>query len=137
MDYKFRSNCPISSVLDIIGDKWSLLILRDLMFAGKKTFGEFSSSTEKIATNILTDRLQTLEQTGLITKGKLPDNKKTNIYKLTEKGIDFLPILVEVMLWSNKHLNDHVSEENQKVAAMIQKDKEAFIKGMRSRLASS
>ena len=77
--FRFRSHCPISSTLDIIGDKWSLFILRDLCFVGKLTFCDFSNSQEKIAHSILADRLKKLEGHGLIGKGKAEDNKKTVI----------------------------------------------------------
>ncbi len=128
MENNFRSSCPISSTLDLVGDKWSLLILRDIMFSGKKTFGEFASSPEGIATNILSDRLSNLEKSGIITKGKLPNNKKKNIYSLTDKGVTFLPLLVEVILWSNKNLQEHITENTKELAKSILKDKEAFLK---------
>jgi DNA-binding HxlR family transcriptional regulator len=136
MEINFRSTCPISSALDIVGDKWSLLILRDIMFSNKKTFSEFASSPEGIATNILSDRLSNLEKSGIISKGKLPDNKKTNIYSLTDKGITFLPLLVEVILWSNKNLQEHITESTKKLAKTILKDKEEFIKLMSVKLKS-
>lgn len=123
---KFRSTCPISSALDIVGDKWSLLIIRDLAFVKKKTFGEFSNSEEKIASNILSHRLKFLEESGIITKNKIPENKKTIIYSLTEKGVDFLPVIVEYILWSNKYLN-HIAEEAKEFAAMLNQDKKTII----------
>lgn len=134
MAVNFRSSCPISSALDIVGDKWSLLILRDMMFSAKKTFSEFASSSEGIATNILSARLSNLEKSGLIRKGKLPGNKKTNIYSLTEKGITFLPLLVEVILWSNQNLQEHITENTKKLAKTIIDDKEKFIKLMSTKL---
>lgn len=134
MEINFRSTCPISSALDIIGDKWSLLILRDLMFSGKRTFSEFASSPEGIATNILSDRLFNLEKSGIITKGKLPHNKKTNIYSLTETGKTFLPLLVEVILWSHKNLQEHITADTKKLAETILKDKESFLKLMSVKL---
>lgn len=94
-----RSNCPISSALDTIGDKWSLLILRDLMFTEKRTYSEFQASEEGIATNILAARLSALEASGLIHKSADPDNGRRNIYRLTEKGIDLLPAVVELNHW--------------------------------------
>ncbi len=104
---KFRSSCPIASTLDILGDKWSLLLIRDMLIKGKKTYKEFSLSDEKIATGILASRLKQLEAFGFITKRKLPDNKKENIYLLTEKGIDLAPLIVEVTLWGEKHMRVH------------------------------
>ena len=103
MKNKFRSNCLIASTLDIIGDKWSLLIIRD-MFVGKKTFKEFLMAPEKIAPGILSSRLKWLESLELITKRKLPENKKENIYLLTEKGIDLAPIITEILVWSDKNV---------------------------------
>ncbi len=134
MEINFRSSCPISSALDIIGDKWSLLIIRDMMFFGKKTFSEFAGSYEKIATNILAARLAGLEQTGLISKSKLPENKKTNIYALTQTGIDYLPVLIEVILWSEVHLATHISKEMKQLAVKIRKDKAGFTKAYHQKL---
>lgn len=99
----YRTDCPISTALDIFGDKWSLLIIRDLMFKGKNTYGDFLNSEEKIATNILADRLTLLECAGIISKHKHPDSKAKVLYKLTDKGIDLLPVLVEIIEWSAKH----------------------------------
>jgi len=130
----FRSSCPISSALDIIGDKWSLLVLRDIMFFGKKTFTEFADSPEKIATNILSDRLSNLEKSGIISKGKLPHNKKTNIYSVTDKGILFLPVLVEIILWSDENLSDQITIDTKKLAQEIRSDKDSFITLMHAKL---
>ncbi|WP_127140597.1 winged helix-turn-helix transcriptional regulator [Flagellimonas marinaquae] len=104
MRSKFRSTCPIATALDIIGDKWSLLILRDMLTSGKKTFKEFSESQEGIAPGILSARLKWLEENELITKQKLPHNQKENIYLLTEKGIELAPIIMELIIWSDKNL---------------------------------
>lgn len=97
-----RSSCPISSALDIIGDKWSLLILRDLMFTEKRTYGELQASEEGIATNILATRLSTLEEAGIVHKSPDPENGRRNIYRLTEKGIELLPVVVELNYWMLK-----------------------------------
>lgn len=104
MRSEFRSTCPVASALDIIGDKWSLLIMRDMLTQGKKTFKEFSESQEGIAPGILSARLKWLEENELITKQKLPHNQKENIYLLTEKGIELAPIIVELIVWSDKNL---------------------------------
>ena len=106
MGCTFRSKCPVSSALDVMGDKWSLLIIRDMLFKHKKTFKAFSSSEEGIATNILSDRLSKLEEYGIISKGKLPDNKKANIYTLTEKGLELMPVLLELLLWGDKNIRE-------------------------------
>lgn len=104
-EVKHRSDCPVSSVLDIIGDKWTLLIIRDLFSSGQCTYGDFLKSAEKIATNILADRLERLEHTGIIIKLEHPESKAKVLYKLTEKGIDMFPILVELVVWASKHLD--------------------------------
>jgi DNA-binding HxlR family transcriptional regulator len=98
-----RSHCPLTNALDIFGDKWSLIIIRDL-FLGKKTFTEFMRSNEKIASNILTNRLEFLINHGLLEVTKLPNDNKTKIYYLTNKGIDMYPIMYEMMCWSNRNL---------------------------------
>lgn len=98
-----RSHCPISLALDIFGDKWTLLIVRDLVFADKKTYGEFLKSEEKIATNILASRLRALEEASIITRTQSPEDKRRELYSLTEKGKDLTPILIEMALWSAKH----------------------------------
>ena len=102
---KKRSECPISCSLDIFGDKWSLLIIRDMMFFNKSTYGEFLKSEEGIATNILASRLQSLEENKLIEKLEHPDSKAKVLYKLTQKAIDLLPIIVEIQLWAEKHFD--------------------------------
>ena len=106
MKNKFRSGCPISSALDVVGDKWSLLIIRDLLVKHKKTFKEISDSDEKIAPSILSARLKLLESYKLIFKTKVPDNKKENIYLLTEKGIRLTPIIIEFSLWGNSNMRE-------------------------------
>ncbi|KZN59822.1 hypothetical protein N473_02600 [Pseudoalteromonas luteoviolacea CPMOR-1] len=98
-----RSDCPISNVLDIVGDKWSLLIIRDLMFFGKHSYSELQNSEEKMATNILSSRLEKLETHGLINKQPDKKDKRKKVYQLTASGIDLLPILLEMILWSAKH----------------------------------
>jgi DNA-binding HxlR family transcriptional regulator len=103
MKNKFRSSCPIASTLDIIGDKWSLLIIRDMLLGHKRTFKEILVSDETIAPSILSDRLKLLECFDLITKRKLPQNLKENIYLLTEKGIGLTPIIVEIVLFADEN----------------------------------
>ena len=100
---KDRSNCPLTCALDIIGDKWSLIIIRDI-FLGKKTFTEFLKSKERIATNILTNRLELLISNKLLKVTKMPNDQKTKIYYLTDAGIDMYPIIYEMMQWSDKNV---------------------------------
>jgi len=120
-----RSDCPISSILDIIGDKWSLLIIRDIMMQGKNTYNEFLKSEEKIATNILADRLCMLERAGILAKEEHPASKAKIFYRLTQQGIDLLPILVEMILWSDKYLD--IARQSREFAGMLNKNKEAII----------
>ena len=106
MKKEFRSGCPIASSLDIIGDKWTLLIIRDMLVEHKKTFKEISDSYEKIAPSILSARLKLLATYKLITKRKFPENKKENIYLLTEKGIHLAPLIIEFSLWGNSNMQE-------------------------------
>jgi DNA-binding HxlR family transcriptional regulator len=106
MKIEFRSCCPISSALDVVGDKWSLLIIRDMLIKHKKTFKEISDSSERIAPSILSARLKLLESYKLIFKTKVPCNKKENIYLLTEKGIRLAPIIIEFSLWGNANMQE-------------------------------
>ncbi|UTW61530.1 helix-turn-helix transcriptional regulator [bacterium SCSIO 12741] len=106
MNHSFRCQCPITSAVDIIGDKWTIVIVKQMLIEGKTTFKDFTDSTEAIATNILSTRLKNLESFGLITKEKLPHNKKTNIYLLTERGLALAPVILELTLWSDEHLRE-------------------------------
>ena len=87
-----RTHCPISYALDVFGDKWALLIVRDLMFKGKRYYREFAESEEGIATNVLADRLAKLEAEGLITRTLDPENARQRVYELTERGLEFAPL---------------------------------------------
>jgi DNA-binding HxlR family transcriptional regulator len=98
-----RSGCPISIALEIFGDSWSLLIVRDLMFKGLHTFNEFLAAGEGIASNILTDRLAKLEAAGIVTKSAHEADARRFRYRLTEKGIDLAPALAEIVLWSARY----------------------------------
>ena len=129
---KKRSECPVSCSLDIWGDKWSLLIIRDMMFSQKSTYGDFLKSAEGIATNILASRLQSLEEGKLIEKLEHPGSKAKVLYKLTQKGIDLLPIIVEVYLWAEKYFDIPADLKAQIKEA--KKDKDGFIKSMTKQL---
>jgi len=106
MKKEFRSGCPISSTLDVVGDKWSLLIIRDMLIKHKRTFKEISDSHERIAPSILSARLKLLASYKLIFKTKALDNKKENIYLLTEKGIRLTPIIMEFSLWGDSNMRE-------------------------------
>ena len=105
-----RSGCPINLTLEAVGDRWSLLIIRDMIFGNRRHFRELLlNSEEGIATNILADRLKTLLAEGIISKAEDPSHKQKAIYSLTEKGIELLPVLAQMAAWGYKHLP--VSEE--------------------------
>ncbi len=129
---KKRSDCPVSCSLEIWGDKWSLLIIRDMMFAGKSTYGDFLKSPEAISTNILASRLQDLEATGIIKKMDHPDSKAKVMYKLTQKGIDLLPVIVEIQLWADVYMD--LSPEVKTIMQEIKTNKEDFIKKKKDEL---
>lgn len=98
-----RSDCPISCALDILGDKWTMLVVRDL-FLGKQRFSEFMETKEGIKTNILTDRLKRLEQAGLISRNPYQNNPPRYEYELTKTGKDLWPVLKEIIQWSNRNI---------------------------------
>ncbi len=100
---KQRSGCPVSISLEIFGDRWSLLILRDLMVRGLRTFKEFQEAGEGIATNILADRLKKLEAAGMIAAEVEGSDARRVNYRLTEKGIDLAPVLLELLIWGARH----------------------------------
>lgn len=119
-----RSLCPINLVLEAVGDSWSMLIIRDLMLRGHTSYQAFLRSEEKIATNILADRLSKLEQNGLITKSADPADARKFIYALTQKGADLAPLLVEMTLYSLKH--EPRIDMPKEVVVEMQKNKQAF-----------
>lgn len=97
-----RSDCPINYLLEIVGDKWSLLIVRDIALFGKTAYGEFLDSDEKIATNILSSRLGMLETNGIISKKQSATNKMRFVYSLTQPGIDLIPLILDILVWTSK-----------------------------------
>lgn len=129
----FRSSCPLATTLDIIGDKWSLLLVRDMLMGGKKTFKEFSESTERIAPGILSSRLKWLETNELLTKRKLPENQKENIYLLTEKAIGLAPVIVEIILWSDKNMRSQNPEMFSIAEAGFDQDKWRITEGIQTK----
>ena len=106
LDKIFRCDCPITSALDVVGDKWTLVIIKLMLLEYKKTFKDFYESDESIAPNILSARLKTLSKTGFITKVNHPDNKKTFIYNLTEKGLSLTPVITELASWSHNNVRE-------------------------------
>lgn len=131
-EVKKRSDCPISSTLDVFGDKWSFLIIRDLMSAKQCTYGDFLKSPEGIATNILAARLVMLEENKIIEKLNHPDSKAKVLYRLTRKGIDLLPVLIEIHMWFEKYFP--ISEHHKKIHAIIKKDRAGYIENLTKRL---
>ena len=109
MSGSHRSGCPINLTLEVLGDKWSLLILRDMMFGNRRHFRELLRSEEGISSNILADRLKMLLDEGLLTKADDPSHKQKAIYSLTEKAIELLPVFAQIGAWGTRHLP--VSEE--------------------------
>jgi DNA-binding HxlR family transcriptional regulator len=128
---KRRSGCPLNASIEMLGDRWSLLIIRDMMLRGSRTFKEFLGSYEKIATNILADRLRRLESYGIITTQQDPTDGRKSIYLLTPKGLDLAPVLTEMVLWAAAHERT----DNQALVREMQKDKQAFLENIRQRCA--
>jgi DNA-binding HxlR family transcriptional regulator len=124
-----RSGCPISIALELFGDPWSLLIVRDLMFKGINTFGGFAAAGEGIASNILADRLSRLELTGIITKAGDPTDARRFVYRLTAKGVGLAPMLVELVLWSAEHENTDAPEG---MLAQMRTKRSRFLRGVRA-----
>ncbi|MCZ4409030.1 helix-turn-helix domain-containing protein [Cryomorphaceae bacterium 1068] len=140
MPQDFRCDCPITSALDIVGDKWMLVIVKQMLMEGAETFKDFTNSPEAIATNILSAKLKMLEEAGILTKNKLPNNKKTNIYLLTEKGLALTPVIVELANWSDNHLRDvHPKIQDGEGMEFLRSDKEgmgkALVNGYREKVA--
>ena len=99
-----RSECPVTNTLDLIGDKWTLLVIRDMLFLKKKSFNEFLASPEGIATNILTERLKRLEEHGILEKRPYTQTPVRYEYRLTRRGEDLRPLLMEMIRWGNAHV---------------------------------
>ena len=130
---KRRSGCPLNASVEVLGDRWSLLIIRDMMLRGFRTYKEFLGSYEGIATNILADRLQKLIAHGIITNGPDPSDGRKLIYSLTPKGIDLAPVLTEMVLWAGAH----EGTGNQALVRQMQKDKDKFISAIQQRWAEA
>jgi DNA-binding HxlR family transcriptional regulator len=126
---KWRSGCPLNASVEILGDRWSLLIIRDMMLRGFRAYKEFLESYEGIATNILADRLRKLIAHGIITAQPDPSDGRKLIYLLTAKGLDLAPVLTEMVLWAAAHEDT----ENQALIRQIQKDKQEFLSAVRQR----
>jgi len=126
-----RSTCALANGLDLVGDRWTLLIIRDLMFTNRNEFGHFVNSGEGISTNILTDRLERLQQCKIITKLPHPTHGKKNIYQLTDQGLALFPVLIELILWSYRTIKDTFVPEP--VYQMMINDRETLYEKIKSR----
>ncbi|MGH9743826.1 MAG: winged helix-turn-helix transcriptional regulator [Candidatus Acidiferrum sp.] len=128
---KRRSGCPLNASVEMLGDHWSLLIIRDMMLRGYRAFNEFLQSDEKIASNILADRLRRLEAYRIIASEKDPSDGRKQIYSLTAKGADLAPVLTEMVLWAARHEDT----DNQALVQEMRSDKEKLIASVRQRWA--
>ena len=128
---KRRSGCPLNASVEMLGDRWSLLIIRDMMLRGSKTYKEFLEGFEKIATNILAERLRRLQKYGIISTAKDPADGRKIIYLLTQKGIDLSPVMTEMVLWAAAH----EETENPALVRAMRKDKQGFNQEVRRRWA--
>jgi DNA-binding HxlR family transcriptional regulator len=126
---KPRSGCPLNVSVEILGDRWSLLIIRDMMLRGFRSYTQFLDSYERIATNILAHRLKKLEGYGIITTQQDPLDGRKRIYTLTQKGMDLAPVLTEMVLWTAAH-EEH---QNPELIRLIKKDKQKFLAAVRQR----
>src|SRR3984893_13525172 len=126
---KRRSGCPLNASVEILGDRWSLLIIRDMMLRGFQSYKEFLRSSEGIATHILADRLRGLVAHGIVTTEPDPSDGRKRIYSLTRKGIDLAPVLTEMVLWAA----GHEATDNQALVRLMQKDKQGFLAEARQR----
>ncbi len=125
------TGCPIAFALDHFGDRWSLVILRDLIMKGYETYGQFLESPEGIATNVLADRLKELEDADIVTKARDPDNHRRYLYRLTEKGAELIPVMLEMILWSAKY--DPNTTARKQIVTRIKNDRDGLIKELRER----
>jgi len=116
VEHKNRSGCPIACSLDLLGDHWTLLVIRNLMFLGLHEYKDMLATEEKISSSILSDRLKKLKQNGIISVIDHPDNKKRKLYYLTEQGKDLIHIMVSLVFWADKHLQAHLRIPDQKRA---------------------
>jgi DNA-binding HxlR family transcriptional regulator len=125
-----RSGCPVSISLETLGDRWSLLVIRDLMVRGYRTFRQLEQSDERIATNILADRLGRLKRNGIISSAADPSDGRRMTYRLTEKGIDLAPLLLELLIWGARHEETMAPRE---LIAQMEQNREGVIAEARRR----
>ncbi|MBI3124971.1 MAG: helix-turn-helix transcriptional regulator [Ignavibacteriales bacterium] len=119
---KLRSHCPVNFGLEAFGDRWALLILRDIIFRGKRTYGEFLKSEEGFATNILASRLDHLIKVGILKREGHETDGRKDIFSLTEKGLDLIPLIFEIVLWSAKYDIDSEAKRIVRLVELIRDD---------------
>lgn len=129
-----RSDCPIASALDLLGDRWSLVIVRDLMFRGFREYGQFLAAGEGISTNILAERLERLTCAGIVLRTEHPTDGKKYVYRLTEKGVDLAPLMIELALWGTKHVPDNAAPAG--IVHQMRTAREAMLRGLQTALLS-
>jgi DNA-binding HxlR family transcriptional regulator len=127
-----RSDCPIAGALDILGDRWSLVIVRDIVFRGFREYGHFLEAGEGISTNILAERLERLTCAGILVRAEHPTNGKKYVYRLTEKGVDLVPTLIELALWGSRYVPDNVAPPE--VVHQMRTGREKMIRQLRDAL---
>ena len=132
---KHASHCLVAHGLDIFGDRWTLLVLRDMILYGKRRYGEFLEAEEAIATNVLADRLKRLAAEGLVTVSKDPDNRRSNIYTLTDKGLSLMPVVFEIMKWSAQYCE--LNERRRKLIVRLKTEPDAVMAEIRDREAAN
>lgn len=123
-----RSTCPINAALEVLGDRWSLLIVRDMLFEGARTYKDFLASQERIAINVLANRLTKLQGVGIIVGERDPQDGRSMLYRLTAKGMDLVPVLMELSTWGTRH------EDGQPPNGLLdawRTDREGFMKNIR------
>lgn len=123
-----RSQCPINAFLEVLGDRWSLLIVRDMMFRGLRSYREFANSEEGIATNILANRLRKLVSRGIVSVSRDPADQRRRVYRLSSKGIDLAPAMLELVLWGTSHEGGLPPQD---ALRRIKRDRVAFLAAIR------
>lgn len=126
----WRSKCPLNIALELVGDRWTLLILRDLMIKQFTTFRQFQESGEGIATNILTDRLKKLLEWGIIASERLAEDARVVSYRPTERGLDLLPVIIEMIIWADRY---EETAAPPKIMRRLMNERDAFIADVRAR----
>ncbi len=131
---KLRSHCPVNYGLEAFGDRWALLILRDIIFRGKRTYGEFLKSEEGFATNILATRLEHLVAVGILQRDLDEADGRKDIFSLTEKGLDLIPLILEMVLWSSKYDKDSEAKRIMPLVELIRKDNRKISQKVREKV---